>query len=409
MNRPITALFAALEALLVVGIGVGIPLVPLTLLWAFQYGLQLDWTVFWRASVDTWLLGHGTDVLLTLDPLTATTVGFAGASTPFVVSITILGFALLTVLLGARAGRRIAETPHQILGLSVAVLVFAGLALGLTLSALHQFARPSIWQGTLWPTVMFAVGLAVGATVTRLRLEARVAPGTSEDSASARGGWSEGIPRRAIITGSLRGGMAAVAALIALAAVGLAVLLVVNYGEVIALYERIHAGALGGIALTVGQLAFLPNLVVWVASWLVGPGFAIGTGSSVSPLGTSLGPIPAVPVLGVLPSGDFTFGFLGLLVPVVIGFLVGVAIRPALLRAVGNDRQLLPLVLTGVGIGIAGGLILGVLAWLSGGAAGPGRLAQVGPDALAVSLFAALEFGVPAVIGLLAGRAPHSK
>ena len=34
MNRPLTALFAALEALLVVGIGVGISLVPLTILWA---------------------------------------------------------------------------------------------------------------------------------------------------------------------------------------------------------------------------------------------------------------------------------------------------------------------------------------------------------------------------------------
>ena len=41
MNRPLTALFAALEALLVVGIGIGIPLVPLTILWAAQYGLQI--------------------------------------------------------------------------------------------------------------------------------------------------------------------------------------------------------------------------------------------------------------------------------------------------------------------------------------------------------------------------------
>src|SRR5690606_11648891 len=97
MNRPLTALFAALEALLVVGIGVGIPLVPLTFLWAFQYGLQLDWSVFWRASVDVWLLGHGSDVLLTLDPVTAILVGFDGASTPFVVSIAALGFAVLTL------------------------------------------------------------------------------------------------------------------------------------------------------------------------------------------------------------------------------------------------------------------------------------------------------------------------
>ena len=38
------------------------------------------------------------------------------------------------------------------------------------------------------------------------------------------------------------------------------------------LFERpypTHAGLLGGIALTLGQLALLPDLVVWAASWFV--------------------------------------------------------------------------------------------------------------------------------------------
>ena len=112
MNRPLTALFAALEALLVVGIGIGIPLVPLTIMWAAQYGLQIDWLVFWRASVDIWLLGSGADIRMTLDPAVATAAGFVGAETPFVLTIAPLGFALLTVLLGVRAGRRVAETPY---------------------------------------------------------------------------------------------------------------------------------------------------------------------------------------------------------------------------------------------------------------------------------------------------------
>ena len=82
MNRRLTALLAAFEALLVVAIGVAIPLLPLTLLWAFQYGLAIDWTVFWRASVDIWLLGHGVDVRLTLDPLAAAALGLPGAEAP---------------------------------------------------------------------------------------------------------------------------------------------------------------------------------------------------------------------------------------------------------------------------------------------------------------------------------------
>ena len=52
MNRPTTALFAALEALLVAAIGIGIPLVPLTVLWATQYDLQIDWAVFFNRSRD---------------------------------------------------------------------------------------------------------------------------------------------------------------------------------------------------------------------------------------------------------------------------------------------------------------------------------------------------------------------
>lgn len=418
MNRPLTALFAALEALLVVGIGIGIPLVPLTFLWAFQYGLQLDWTVFWRASVDVWIVGHGGDVLLTLDPVTAIIVGFEGAGTPFVVSIAALGFALLTVALGMRAGRRIAETPFARLGAAVALLTFAALALGVTVSALHRFARPSIWQGALFPTLVFGLGLFIGIAVTRRRLERmpveRGQGSRKPAAAPAQAGrirrWWHGQPveQRAVLVQGLRGGAAAAAGLVGVASVLLALLIVVNYGQVIALYEGVHAEVLGGIALTLGQLAFLPNLVVWAAAWLVGPGFAIGAGSSVGPLGTSLGPLPAVPVLGALPAGDLAFGFLGLLVPVVAGFLAGVAVRPAVLRAMGDRPPLVPLVTTGLVLGLVGGLVLALLAWVSGGAAGPGRLLAVGPDAALVGLFAALEFGVPAVIGLLAGRPPRN-
>jgi hypothetical protein len=46
--------------------------------------------------------------------------------------------------------------------------------------------------------------------------------------------------------------------------------------------------------------------------------------------------------------------------------------------------------------------LLGLLAAVSGGAAGPGRFQQVGPDALAVGLAAALEFAVAIGIGLAA-------
>ncbi|MEZ5189477.1 MAG: hypothetical protein R2717_00350 [Schumannella sp.] len=75
MTRRLTVLFAALEALLVVAIGVAIPLVPMTAIWAAQFGFAPDWLIFWRGAVDVWLLGHGVDVTFTLDAATASALG----------------------------------------------------------------------------------------------------------------------------------------------------------------------------------------------------------------------------------------------------------------------------------------------------------------------------------------------
>ena len=150
MNRSLTALFAALEAVLVVGVGVGTPLIALTAMWASQYGFGVDWLVFWRAAVDSWLVGHGVDLHVTLDETLATSVGLPAASSAFAISIAPLGFALLTLLLSARAGRRVGETRYRNLGSIVAIGSFAFISTLLTLSALHPMARPSIAQGMVF-------------------------------------------------------------------------------------------------------------------------------------------------------------------------------------------------------------------------------------------------------------------
>jgi hypothetical protein len=401
MNRPITALFAALEALLVVAIGVAIPLVPLTILWAFQYGLQIDWLVFWRAAVDLWLLGSGVDVTMTLNPVLATGLGFAKAGTPFILTIAPLGFALLTVLLGVRAGRRIGETPFRAVGVATAVATFAVLSLGVTLSALFAAARASIWQGMLLPTLVFAVGIVIGSALGRGRSEATGAPGDLIRRLTA----VLRPEQRAIALTAARGGAATASVIVAASAIAVVALFLGNYASIVALYEAVHAGVLGGITLTIGQIAFLPNLVIWAASWFVGPGFAIGTGSSVSPLGTTLGPIPAVPILGALPpAGALGWGFLGLLVPVLAGFVIALVVRPRLVRDLGPAAGTRSFIVTGLLIGAVGGILLGLLAWASAGSAGPGRLVDVGPSPWLVGLFGAIEIGIAAAIGLIAGR-----
>jgi hypothetical protein len=302
------------------------------------------------------------------------------------VTIAVLGFSLLTLLLARRAGRRIAETDHRLLGEIVAVVVFGVVSFGIAVSAGTTGARPSISQGTIFPTLIFALGLLIAR-------------------AGALPAWTRWRPdTRAIVATALRGGAAAAALVLTVAALAVAILLLANYAQIITLYENLHTQALGGLALTIAQILFLPNLVIWAASWLLGPGFSIGAGSLVSPLGTTVGPLPSIPVLGALPQGDVAFAFVGLLVPIIAGFLVGAVLCSALAARIRSTRSVAWILEAGLGVGVVGGAILGLLAWASAGAIGPGRLQQTGPDPLAVALFAALELGVSTVVGMLAAR-----
>ncbi len=396
MSRRLTVLFSAFEALLVAAIGVAIPLLIATLLWAVQFGFAPDWTGFWRASVDVWLIGHGVDVTFVLDEVTAIGVG-APAGTVVVVSIAALGFALLTLALGVRAGARVAETGHRLLGELTAFATFGVASLLLTLSSVHPAARPSIWQGALLPAVVFGVGLALGV----LRADADRGVTAHGRLSAWTASWNPRV--RAALGASVRAGVAAVMVVLVVSAVAATVVLVVGYAQVIRMYEALHTEVLGGVALTAGQLAFVPNVVVWVASWFAGPGFALGVGSQVSPLGTTVGPLPTVPILGALPSGESAFGFVGLAVPVVAAFLAAVAVRPALVRAIGDGSRLAWSAFVAAGGALVGGVLLGLLAAASAGGLGPGRFSQVGPDALAVGAVSALEFAVGLAAGLAAG------
>lgn len=399
MNRIPAALLAALEALIAAAVGIGVALVPLTTMWAVHYDLAIDWTVFWRASADIWLLGNGVDLRMTLDASLAGGLGLPGAQLPFTLTIAPLGFALIAVLFGVRAGSRAAATPHRMLGTVVSVSTYLLIAILVTLSAPVPDVSPSIIQGFLLPAFVYAVGVVIGSEAGATQRD----PEHRDVLARAvRRQWSRlPVEARCVARAGLAGGTAAAATILAVASVLVAALIFVNYATIIRLYEGIQAGILGGLTLTLGQLAFIPNLVIWAASWLVGSGFALGTGSSVTPLGTELGPIPALPVLGALPSAELAFGFVGLLVPVLAGFFAGIMLRPVIARGFSGIPSARWLVLAGAAIGVVAGVVLGLLAWWSSGAAGPGRLVDVGADPWLVCGAAALEVGVAAIIGML--------
>jgi len=390
MNRLTTALLAALEAVIVVAIGVGIALVPLTVLWATQFGLAIDWVTFWRAAVDVWLLGNGVDLTVQLDPAVVTALGLPGAEAPFPLTIALLGYAVLALLLGRRTGARAAETPYRWVGALSAIGCYGLLTALLGLTAGTDAVRPALPQAILLPTAVYAAGVLSGAL--------RGQPG------GALGRRYLALPAvaRGIIAAAVRGGTAAAAGIVGVAAVLLAMLILTNYATIIGLYETVQSGLTGGIVLTLVELALIPNLVIWAAAWLVGPGIAVGVGTSVSPVGTALGSVPGLPLFGVLPHGTPAVGFLGLLVPVLIGFLAAVATRQRQSRTDTAPPTIPYRLITGVATGVVAGILLGLLSWWSGGAIGPGRLAEVGPNPLMVGLLVTVEVGIAACAGLMA-------
>ena len=122
---------------------------------------------------------------------------------------------------------------------------------------------------------------------------------------------------------AIKAGSVALMASLAMSAALLAVDLFIHWNLVVAVYEGLDAGAMGGGVLTIVQLGFLPNLVVFALAWISGSGFALGVGSLAGPLGTAVGPLPSVPVFAALPSGSLDFGFVALVVPALAGALAG--------------------------------------------------------------------------------------
>jgi len=190
----------------------------------------------------------------------------------------------------------------------------------------------------------------------------------------------------------VRGAVAGLAVLLGGGALAVAAALVAHFARVLALTRSLQAGAPGGAALMVLGAVFVPTAVVWAAAYAVGPGFGVGIGTVVAPAGVALGPVPAFPLLGVLPGAGKAPGvsLLVLAVPVMAGALIGVmaARRPA--RTPGRT------VAEASASGAVAGLALGVLAWLSAGSLGAVRMSQIGPNPLAVAAVAALELAVVA-------------
>jgi hypothetical protein len=206
------------------------------------------------------------------------------------------------------------------------------------------------------------------------------------------------------VTVVARGALMAALVLVAAGALLLTATTAVHLGRVITLHQALDPGRVGGGVLTLGELGLVPNGVMWCVAFLAGPGVWLGAGSLVSPGGASLGLLPLVPVLGAVPAPGALPLWLWavLLVPALVGGLLGWWVVS---RTSQPDDSTLTCVRQAVLAAVLTAGVLTVLAWLSGGAAGPGSLAQVGPSPWRVALALAGELGAgAAVVAWIAAR-----
>lgn len=206
---------------------------------------------------------------------------------------------------------------------------------------------------------------------------------------------------------AVRAAVSGVLALLGVATAIVVLQLLVHLDRAGDLWALLDPGTGGGIALGLGCLLAIPNLVLWTAAALIGPGFALGTGTSVDLTGSQLGAVPGFPVLAALPSpGQFPgWVFVLGLVPLAAGAVAGWRTEA------GERDDLLRRLVAGLAAGAVAGFVIGVLVGASGGAIGPGRMMQAGPPALTPLLVAvpvmAMGGGIGAALAHYRGLRAH--
>ncbi len=113
-----------------------------------------------------------------------------------------------------------------------------------------------------------------------------------------------------------------IAFLLGISSIIFGLLLLVNVSMVKNLTTVLQPGIFGGFLLLLLNILYIPNAIVATLGYFSGVGFAVGSGTLVSPLSFRLNKIPAMPLLGALPEGKSSIAFIGVAVVVFAGALL---------------------------------------------------------------------------------------
>lgn len=352
--RPLVVnamLAAALAVVTAVGLCMAVALVGWFFADAGAHGNTVDAL---RVGAVAWILGLGGSA--------DTSIGHVG--------LTALGLTFIEIVAVVRCARwawrrsELGDTrPTQrtvALAWGAFVATFVLLAI-----ILLEVAAPASVSPSLSGTLGAAVVLSVAASAWGGLLE------------SGRLGelWLQAPPlARAIV----RIGIQAALGLTAAAALLVGISLAMSFSNAGDTYTALKLGFGDALMLTVVCALSLPNAVGFAISYLTGPGFAVGTGTSVTVTSVSLGALPLFPTVAALPDPGTQPGWMmvGLFVPGLCALIAAARVQREFSSATrdGWDQVLL----RGLGGGALAGLAVSVFAGISGGGLGDHRMSQIG-------------------------------
>lgn len=390
----VTALFSALAVF-----------AAMSAVWATKGFGDMEFSSVAAMSAHLWLLIHGV-------PLDLAAAFGASAGTMTLVP---LGLSILPLLLCCRSGRRLARASYE--GEFLIPVLSGSVTYALISSAMYGWASPhpqplQALNAALVPLGIVVAGLMWGGYREARSLSRMVGVDTAEQISQMSqysrwaGSYAWAVVRAAVV---------AFVALIGLGAVLLGIGILAGWSQIVATYQELHAGAVGDTAVTLLQLGFLPNLVIYAIAWSTGAGFSVGAGTSVGLTSSDAGTLPMLPILGAVPESMGTFGLVGLLVPLGAGAIAGWWFlregEDHLDEWVAPKVPFRPLsaLISAVALGVVTGILTSFgalwLGWISYGSLGIGRFTEVGAEPLTFAVHTALTVGAGVTFGMLLSRA----
>ena len=130
------------------------------------------------------------------------------------------------------------------------------------------------------------------------------------------------VGRRVALGQGFLYGSRIIALLLGISSIVFGILLLLNISMVKNLTTVLQPGIFGGFLLLLLNILYIPNAVVSTLAYFSGVGFAVGSGTLVSPTSFRLNKIPAMPLLGALPENKSLIALIGVLVIVAAGALL---------------------------------------------------------------------------------------